>query len=262
MLFSPLCSGSSGNASFLEAGGRRFLIDAGLSAKRITALLSEIEIPVSTIDAIFITHEHTDHVAGIGILAKKHNIPIFAVAECFCAMPKTIKEKIPVGCMRVIEPDREFYPTADVRVMPFSIPHDAAHAVGYSFFAEGAKCTVMTDVGHIDERLLSHASDSDLLLLEANHDVDMLLAGGYPYPLKKRILSSHGHLCNEDCAKALVMLSQRGVKNVILGHLSKENNTPELARITVEGTLRAAGIETMQIAVALRDTPLGIFRIA
>lgn len=262
MLFSPLCSGSSGNVSFLEAGGRRFLIDAGVSAKRVTELLGQIGVPVHTIDAIFITHEHSDHVAGIGILAKKHGISVYAVADCFSALPRTVADKIPIGCMRVIEPDREFYPAAGVRVMPFSIPHDAAHAVGYSIYAEGAKCTVMTDVGHIDERLLTQAQDSDLLLLEANHDVDMLLAGGYPYPLKKRILSSHGHLCNEDCAAALVQLAKRGVKNVILGHLSKENNTPELARVTVESTLQAAGITQMRVAVALRDAPLGLYRIA
>ena len=119
----------------------------------------------------------------------------------------------------------------------------------------------MTDVGCIDARLLNHAADSDLLLLEANHDVDMLLAGPYSYPLKKRILSSHGHLCNADCAKALVTLSERGVKNVILGHLSDKNNTPDLARVTVESTLRAAGVTTMQVAVALRDAPTGLYRI-
>ena len=262
MLFSPLCSGSSGNASFLEAGGRRFLIDAGLNAKRMTALLDAIGVPVSTVDAIFVTHEHIDHVAGIGVLAKRHHIPVYAVAQCFSALPPLIKKQLPVTEMRVIEPDRDFYPTADVRVLPFSIPHDAAHAVGYSFFAEGAKCTVMTDIGYVDERLLSHAADSDLLLLEANHDVSMLLAGEYPYPLKKRILSRSGHLCNEDCGRALVQLASRGVKNVILGHLSDKNNTPDLARVTVESMLRAEGIETMQVAVALRDVPTGVFRIA
>jgi len=261
MLFSPLCSGSSGNASFLEAGGRRFLIDAGRSAKRITELLDAIGVPVHTIDAIFVTHEHIDHVAGIGVLAKKHHIPVCALAACFSAMPEKIRAEIPIDCLRVIEPDREFYPCAGVRVIPFSIPHDAVHAVGYSFYADGAKCTVMTDVGCIDARLLNHAADSDLLLLEANHDVDMLLAGPYSYPLKKRILSSHGHLCNADCAKALVTLSERGVKNVILGHLSDKNNTPELARVTVESILRAAGVTTMQVAVALRDAPTGLYRI-
>lgn len=261
MLFCPLCSGSSGNASFLEAEGRRFLIDAGLTRKRIAALLESIGVPLHTIDAVFLTHEHVDHVAGAGVLARAHHIPVYAAADCFSALPPSVGE-IPAACMRVFEPDREFF-CGKVRVLPFSTPHDAAHAVGYSFMAEGRKVTVMTDVGHVDERLLTQLSGSDLVLLEANHDVDMLLAGPYPYPLKQRILSRRGHLCNEDCGRALIALHERGVRNVILGHLSRENNTPELARVTIEAMLESAGIlSDMRVSVALRDRPLGMFEIA
>ena len=261
MLFCPLCSGSSGNASFLEAEGRRFLIDAGLTRKRIAALLESIGVPLHTIDAVFLTHEHVDHVAGAGVLARAHHIPVYAAADCFSALPPSVGE-IPAACMRVFEPDREFF-CGKVRVFPFSTPHDAAHAVGYSFMAEGRKVTVMTDVGHVDERLLTQLSGSDLVLLEANHDVDMLLAGPYPYPLKQRILSRRGHLCNEDCGRALIALHERGVRNVILGHLSRENNTPELARVTIEAMLESAGIlSDMRVSVALRDRPLGMFEIA
>lgn len=261
MLFCPLCSGSSGNASFLEAEGRRFLIDAGLTRKRIAALLESIGVPLHTIDAVFLTHEHVDHVAGAGVLARAHHIPVYAAADCFSALPPSVGE-IPAACMRVFEPDREFF-CGKVRVFPFSTPHDAAHAVGYSFMAEGRKVTVMTDVGHVDDRLLTQLSGSDLVLLEANHDVDMLLAGPYPYPLKQRILSRRGHLCNEDCGRALIALHERGVRNVILGHLSRENNTPELARVTIEAMLESAGIlSDMRVSVALRDRPLGMFEIA
>lgn len=261
MLFCPLCSGSSGNASFLEAEGRRFLIDAGLPRKRIAALLESIGVPLHTIDAVFLTHEHVDHVAGAGVLARAHHIPVYAAADCFSALPPSVGE-IPAACMRVFEPDREFF-CGKVRVLPFSTPHDAAHAVGYSFMAEGRKVTVMTDVGHVDDRLLTQLSGSDLVLLEANHDVDMLLAGPYPYPLKQRILSRRGHLCNEDCGRALIALHERGVRNVILGHLSRENNTPELARVTIEAMLESAGIlSDMRVSVALRDRPLGLFEIA
>lgn len=261
MLFCPLCSGSSGNASFLEAEGRRFLIDAGLTRKRIAALLESIGVPLHTIDAVFLTHEHVDHVAGAGVLARAHHIPVYAAADCFSALPPSVGE-IPAACMRVFEPDREFF-CGKVRVLPFSTPHDAAHAVGYSFMAEGRKVTVMTDVGHVDDRLLTQLSGSDLVLLEANHDVDMLLAGPYPYPLKQRILSRRGHLCNEDCGRALIALHERGVRNVILGHLSRENNTPELARVTIEAMLESAGIlSDMRVSVALRDRPLGLFEIA
>ena len=261
MLFCPLCSGSSGNASFLEAEGRRFLIDAGLTRKRIAALLESIGVPLHTIEAVFLTHEHVDHVAGAGVLARAHHIPVYAAADCFSALPPSVGE-IPAACMRVFEPDREFF-CGKVRVLPFSTPHDAAHAVGYSFMAEGRKVTVMTDVGHVDDRLLTQLSGSDLVLLEANHDVDMLLAGPYPYPLKQRILSRRGHLCNEDCGRALIALHERGVRNVILGHLSRENNTPELARVTIEAMLESAGIlSDMRVSVALRDRPLGMFEIA
>ena len=261
MLFCPLCSGSSGNASFLEAEGRRFLIDAGLTRKRIAALLESIGVPLHTIDAVFLTHEHVDHVAGAGVLARAHHIPVYAAADCFSALPPSVGE-IPAACMRVFEPDREFF-CGKVRVLPFSTPHDAAHAVGYSFMAEGRKVTVMTDVGHVDDRLLRQRSGSDRVLLEANHDVDMLLAGPYPYPLKQRILSRRGHLCNEDCGRALIALHERGVRNVILGHLSRENNTPELARVTIEAMLESAGIlSDMRVSVALRDRPLGMFEIA
>ena len=261
MLFCPLCSGSSGNASFLEAEGRRFLIDAGLTRKRIAALLESIGVPLHTIDAVFLTHEHVDHVAGAGVLARAHHIPVYAAADCFSALPPSVGE-IPAACMRVFEPDREFF-CGKVRVLPFSTPHDAAHAVGYSFMAEGRKVTVMTDVGHVDDRLLTQLSGSDLVLLEANHDVDMLLAGPYPYQLKQRILSRRGHLCNEDCGRALIALHERGVRNVILGHLSRENNTPELARVTIEAMLESAGIlSDMRVSVALRDRPLGLFEIA
>ena len=210
---------------------------------------------------MFITHEHVDHVAGAGVLARAHHIPVYAAADCFSALPPSVGE-IPAACMRVFEPDREFF-CGKVRVLPFSTPHDAAHAVGYSFMAEGRKVTVMTDVGHVDDRLLTQLSGSDLVLLEANHDVDMLLAGPYPYPLKQRILSRRGHLCNEDCGRALIALHERGVRNVILGHLSRENNTPELARVTIEAMLESAGIlSDMRVSVALRDRPLGLFEIA
>lgn len=260
MLFSPLCSGSSGNSSFLEAVGCRLLIDAGVSAKRITGYLGELSVAPSAISGILVTHEHSDHISGIGVLAAKYGIRVYVVEECLRAFPKALAEKIPFSCLRVIEPDREFM-LGGLRVLPFSIPHDAAHAVGYSFSDGTAKCTVLTDVGHFDDRLIDICAGSNLLLIEANHDVDMLLAGSYPYQLKQRILSKKGHLCNDDCGKALVRLYETGVRNVILGHLSGENNTPDIARVTVETVLKSAGISDMNIQVALRDRPLGIFSI-
>ena len=260
MTFCPLCSGSSGNASFLEAGGLRVLIDAGMTGKRITELLHGIDIQAHTIDAILVTHEHSDHIAGVGVLSRKYGIPVYADAECFERMLPMIGG-LPASNMRVFEPDREFY-IKTLRVLPFSIPHDCVRPVGYALSAGGRKVCVMTDVGHVSARMLDAAADSDLLLIEANHDVDMLRAGSYPYPLKQRILGGSGHLSNEDCGLALAKLYERNVRSAILGHLSNENNTPELAMVTVRTVLEEAGIpEDWFVTVAERYKPTGVFTI-
>ncbi len=260
MLFSPLCSGSSGNASYLEAGGVRLLVDAGVTAKRLREMMALIDISPEGLDAILITHEHSDHVSGIGVLSRKYDIPIYAAAECWENMPKSVGE-IATKNIRVFEPDRDFY-LKQLCVHPFSTPHDAAHAVGYTFVHGGKKLSIMTDIGHVSSRMIDAVADSDLILLEANHDVDMLKAGSYPYPLKMRILSSHGHLCNEDAGLVLQKLHDRGVKNAILGHLSEENNTPELALVTVQSMLEQAGLlDSMFVTVADRFQPCGLFEI-
>ncbi len=260
MLFSPLCSGSSGNASYLEAGGVRLIVDAGVTARRLSELMSMIDVSPGSLEAILVTHEHTDHVSGIGVLSRKYDIPVYAAAECWNHMPSSIGE-ISAKNIRVFEPDRDFY-LKQLCVHPFTTPHDAAHAVGYTFAHGGKKLSIMTDIGHVSNRMLDAVAGSDLILLEANHDVDMLKAGSYPYPLKMRILSSNGHLCNEDAGLVLQKLHGRGVKNAILGHLSEENNTPELALVTVQSMLEEAGIlESMFVTVADRFQPCGLFEL-
>ena len=260
MRFCPLCSGSSGNATYIEAGGAKILIDAGLSCKRITELLLRIGVDPHALSAILVTHEHNDHIRGVNILSKKFDLPVYANADTWSAMRPQMFGVAPKNVC-VFESDRDFY-LAGVRVLPFSIPHDAVHAVGFTFSAEGHKAGVCTDLGHVDARILSILSGCDLLLFEANHDVDMLMAGGYPYLLKKRILSGNGHMNNDDCGKALVKLHETGVKNVILGHLSRENNYPELAMVAVRSVLEEAGIaDDMQIAIAAREEPTGVFEI-
>ncbi len=260
MLFSPLCSGSSGNASYLEAGGVRLLIDAGITGKRMKELLDMVDVAPESLNAILVTHEHSDHVSGVGVLSRKYDLPVYAAAECWGNMPKFIGE-IAQKNIRVFEPDREFY-FKQLCVHPFSTPHDAAHAVGYTFVHEGKKLSIMTDIGHVSNGMLEAVAQSDLILLEANHDVDMLRAGSYPYNLKMRILSSRGHLCNEDAGLVLQKLYDRGVKNAILGHLSQENNTPELALVTVRSVLESAGLlESMFVTVADRFQPCGLFEL-
>ena len=258
MRLCPLCSGSSGNASYLEAGGARLLLDAGGTGRRIESLLSEIGVPAASLDAILLTHEHIDHVQGVGVLSRRYDLPVFAAADCFAALPASVGAIAP-GRMRVFEPDHPFF-WRGVHILPFSIPHDSAHAVGYTFADGSGRCAVLTDVGCMSERLIELVSGCDVLLLEANHDVDMLLSGGYPYPLKRRILSENGHLCNEDAAAAVVRLARSGMREFILGHLSKENNTPELAAVTVRAALKEAGFgDEVRVTVARRDHATGFF---
>lgn len=260
MLFSPLYSGSSGNCTFIEAGSVRLLVDAGLPGSKIEQALCAVGAPADTITAMLVTHEHIDHVRGLGVLARKHKIPIYANAACWEAMPSSLGE-IPPACVRVIETGRDFY-IKDVNVTPFATPHDAAEPVGYTFAQGGWKAGVLTDIGHVDERLIDAVSECDILLLEANHDVDMLKAGPYPYVLKQRILSRNGHLSNEDSGRALCRLFARGLRNAILGHLSAENNDERLAMATVEETLRGEGIYSgMRLALAHRDRPCGVFHL-
>ncbi|MBR4906905.1 MAG: MBL fold metallo-hydrolase [Clostridia bacterium] len=259
MRFCPLCSGSSGNATYIEAGSARILIDAGLSCKRITELLQMIGVDPRTLSAILITHEHIDHVRGVNILSKKFDLPVYANADTWSVLKAPLRDVAPKNVC-VFESDRDFY-LSGVRILPFSVPHDAIHAVGYTVSSGGKKVGVCTDLGHVDARILSILSGCDLLLFEANHDVDMLMAGSYPYLLKKRILSGSGHMNNDDCGKALVKLHETGVKNVILGHLSQENNYPALAMVAVRAALEGAGIDDMQIAIAAREEPTGVFEI-
>ena len=263
MKFSPLCSGSSGNATYVEAGGTGLLIDAGLTCKRMTELLELIGVAPASLAGVFVTHEHIDHIRGISVLSKKYDIPVYANKDCWNAMTACGQAAgVAPRNMRVFETDRDFY-VGGVRVYPFSTSHDAAHPVGYTVSADGRKCAVCTDLGHIDERILSILAGADIVLLESNHDVDMLMAGPYPHALKKRILSGQGHLCNEDCAKALVRLYATGVKNAVLGHLSNENNYPALAYATVLSILEDAGLQDeVHVAVAERDRPTGVFEIA
>ncbi len=260
MQFCPLYSGSSGNALFLEAGGVRLLVDAGLSGITIERALHSIGVSPDTLSAILVTHEHSDHIKGVGILSRKYDLPVYANLACWEAMLPQLGEIRPAR-MRVFETGQDFY-LKGLNITPFATPHDSVEPVGYAFFHQGRKLCTMTDIGYMSESLLDAAQDADLLLLEANHDVEMLKNGAYPYPLKKRILSSKGHLSNADAGRALTKLYSRGVRNVILGHLSAHNNTEAIAMQTVQSCLVAEDIfDGMHIAMAHRDRPLGVFVI-
>ena len=255
MKFCPLYSGSSGNALYAEYGETRLLIDCGKSGRMILEALRYIGVDPASLNAILITHEHTDHIAGAGVLARKLRIPVYATAGTWLAMEKKIGQ-IPESCKRFIERDQDFY-IGRLGVAPFPIPHDAAEPVGFRLWGGRFSVSTATDLGYFPQGVLDAVSGSDLILLESNHDPDMLKANPhYSQALKTRILGRHGHLSNATCAEAAVLLRETGVRNLILGHLSGENNTPRLALETTETRCELEGMVLGQdicIDLAYRD---------
>lgn len=250
--FASLISGSSGNSTFLSDGKTNILIDCGMSGKRLCESLESINVDAHSVDALLITHEHTDHVAGAGVISRKYNIPIYATAGTHNAMSLG---KIKNENIRIVEKG-ETFEIGSIGISAFSIPHDAADPVGYTFFVGGEKVSVATDIGTMTKEIENQILGSSMVLLEANHDVQMLKCGSYPYELKRRILGKNGHLSNDSAAQTALKLVQGGAKKVFLGHLSHENNTPDIAFMTVENILRGAGVKIgsdMVLGVAKRS---------
>lgn len=254
MKFCSIYSGSSGNCLYVASDTTKILIDSGLTGKKIQEGLKEIDINPEEIDAMVITHEHDDHIKSAGILSRRFNIPIYANTKTWEAMSKSIG-KVNDENIRVFE-GYEPFEIGDILVKPFPIPHDAASPCGYSFMHGGKKVSVATDIGYVTEEIKANIMNSDLILLEANHDVEMLKVGPYPYHLKRRVLSNEGHLSNEDAGKAIVEIINGRTSKIILGHLSNTNNYPELALRTVISVLQMNGIidgEHIEIDIAHRD---------
>ena len=260
--FSPLFSGSSGNATYVGCDDMGLLVDAGMSGSRITNELARVGVDPFSLKAILVTHEHADHIKGIGILSRKYDLPIYATEGTWAGMYQKIgavAEKNRV----VFEPGQDFF-IGPIDVTPFSTPHDAGQSVGYTFSLNGAKLAIATDVGCIRDGWLDHVKGADAVILESNYDPDMLRAGPYPYELQKRIMSRRGHLSNDDAGAVAAELVRFGTRQIILGHLSKENNFPELAMRSCELALQLQGIvphQDVQLFVARRDGNTGMFSI-
>lgn len=262
MKFCSLLSSSSGNCTYLSSSKTGVLVDIGASCKAIVQSLTELGQHPEEVGAIFITHEHTDHIKGAGVFARKYGTPIYATCATWKQMEKSIGE-IPENCIRVLDTN-SFVSVGDIVVQPFSIPHDAVDPVGYSFYIDNQKITTATDIGHISAELEANLRGSNAVLLESNHDVAMLKGGPYPYPLKQRILSDYGHLSNENCAKLAVLLAQSGTKRFLLGHLSAENNRPDLAYQTACNYFEQAGAHVgydVQLSVAPKATTSEVFSL-
>ena len=250
-MFLSLVSGSSGNASLIKNENTTILIDCGLSAKRLCSLLDEININPTEIDAILITHEHSDHITGAGVMSRRFDIPVYATENTHISMNiGPIKD----DNTKVINSGCEFE-IRDFNIRPFSISHDAADPVCYSLEYNKEKYSILTDTGIISDEIFKSVSGSDYIMLEANHDVDMLMYGDYPFSLKKRIASDKGHMSNDYAAEYAVKLIENNTKNIMLSHLSNNNNTPEIAYKTIESILIKNGINVgkdVKLSVANR----------
>ena len=259
--FSPLFSGSSGNCLYIGTAEDGILVDAGVSARRIERALWAREIDPGSIRAVLVTHEHSDHVRGLRVFCKKYKIPVYATA-------KTCQALRTAG---VIEPETLCLPLDDdqivagFRVVPFCTSHDCDGSCGYRIVLPDDRCVgVATDLGVMTQTVRDHLRGCDLKHIESNHDVRMLENGPYPYPLKRRILSDEGHLSNLACARELPQLVRDGTTRISLGHLSRENNLPDLAFATAQSELNACGFREnidyiLQVAAPESDRPYMVF---
>ena len=243
MRMCSIASGSSGNCIYVGSDNSHLLIDTGISKKRIEEGLNKLEIKGDELDGILITHEHSDHIKGLGVFSRKYEIPIYATPGTIAGIKESSTlGKMPEGLLHPIKTDHPFR-LGELDVHPFAISHDANEPSGYRIEQGGKSVAVATDLGKYDDYIIDKLQGLDVLLLEANHDIRMLQAGSYPYPLKRRILGERGHLSNEASGQLLGKVLHDKIKKIILGHLSKENNYAKLA------------YETVRLEVTMGDNP-------
>ena len=259
-----IASGSSGNCIYLGEEDGGILIDAGISRKRIVTGLERKGLSLDDIKAIFITHEHSDHISGLGPVLRKNPIPVYATADTVSAIwEKTNMNNISPELFHSIRPEEEIE-AGEMLVRPFSISHDAVDPVCYTVEKQGKRAAVATEMGCFDDTIIRVLGQCDSVLIEANHDINMLQVGPYPYSLKMRILGNKGHLSNTSCADLIKEILHKDLKHLVLGHLSRENNFPQLAYRTVLDELEKTetwGTLDTRLMVASRDEPTELLKI-
>lgn len=244
-----IASGSSGNAYLVRANGTTVLVECGIPLRRITSFLARLGVAPRDLAGVLLTHDHSDHVRSARQLSETYEVPIFATAGTLgCAALRDTPLARPIAA------DRAFR-LGELEVEAFAVPHDAYEPVGYRLVSDAATVTVTTDLGFVPREVQRQLRDNDLLVLEANHDVELLHTGPYPAFLKRRVLGQHGHLSNEATAQALASCRDRVPAEVWLAHLSPVNNRPELALASVQGHLEATGLGHVAVRVAERHRP-------
>ncbi len=258
MRFCSIASGSSGNCIYIGNDNTHLLVDTGISKKKIEEGLTELGITGEQLDGILITHEHSDHIQGLGVFCRKYQVPIYATKGTTVGIQccKQVGE-LPEGLLKCVKADVPFE-IGDMQIKPFGISHDANEPTGFRIESDGKALAIATDLGIYDDYIVENLKGLDAIVLEANHDVHMVEVGPYPYYLKQRVLGNHGHLSNELSGRLLCEIMHNNLKHIVLGHLSRENNYPELAYETVKLEVTMGNVpfdgNALPLMVANRDT--------
>ena len=262
---SVLASGSRGNTALVESSRARILVDAGVSCRETCKRLKSIGLDPRTLSAILITHEHSDHIYGLATLAKKLSVPVFMTGATHQAWARGLRdENGELPKLTKLEPfsSGRSFQIADVTVTPFTIPHDATDPVGFTFRAEGVKIAIVTDLGYMPASVCDHLRGSDVLMVESNHDLEMLRVGPYPWSVKQRVMSRVGHLSNDSLAQFFEKDYDGGASYIILAHLSEQNNHPELALRAAENALGLRRtLLRNRVTLAAQDAPTESIRL-
>lgn len=253
-----LFSSSKGNCTYIRSGRDEFLIDAGVSAKRIADALVNIGTDIKRISAIFVTHEHIDHIKGLAVISKKYAIPVYAPYLCARYIKTNFPDVSPFLCEN--NPGNTVT-LLDTSVTAYATPHDSQGSVCFRITTQNGVIGYATDIGHVSDQVWDALCGADSVVIESNHDLELLNSGPYPRALKNRILSDYGHLSNCDCGQLLCRLVHSGTKRVVLAHLSEENNRPPLALAAARGTLMGSGIRVGEEVILRVASPDGVCEI-
>lgn len=256
-------SGSSGNCYYLFTEQTGIIIDAGISARALKKYFRDRNLSMNNIKCIFVTHDHADHVKSVGMLSEDLKIPVYTTAKVHEGIKNNyiVRPKIPEEHIHYLNKN-ETYSFGEFSILPFGVPHDSLDNIGFRIEYNGMVFSLMTDVGHVTDEMKKYITESDYIVLEANHDREMLLNGRYPKFLKERILSPTGHLSNKECGETIAENASERLKHLWLCHLSEDNNHPELARKTVVSILASYGIiadKDFRVEVLKRKTPSQIY---